>query len=59
MNARTRLALALALSPALAVSAEDPGGSASAGRAIFLQNCVTCHGPEGQGLAADTPWIVP
>jgi mono/diheme cytochrome c family protein len=24
-------------------------GSASAGRQIFMQNCVVCHGPEGKG----------
>jgi mono/diheme cytochrome c family protein len=49
MNARTRLAIALALTPALALPAEEAGGNASAGRAIFVQNCVTCHGPEGHG----------
>lgn len=29
--------------------------SLSAGEAIFMQNCMTCHGPQGQGLAGAGP----
>jgi mono/diheme cytochrome c family protein len=29
--------------------AEAPRGNPTAGKAVFLQNCVVCHGPEGKG----------
>ena len=39
----------------------DEAGVAS-GKALFTQNCVACHGPEGQGAAvgpnlSDTYWL--
>lgn len=37
------------------VTVLDDPGSLSAGKAIYLQNCMTCHGAEGQGLAGAGP----
>jgi len=37
------------------VTVLNDAGSLSAGKAIFMQNCMTCHGAEGQGLAGAGP----
>jgi mono/diheme cytochrome c family protein len=40
------LSLSLLALPALA---DGPAGSAQAGKEVFQQNCVICHGPKGKG----------
>ncbi len=40
--------LAVALLPGLALA---QGGNAEKGKAIFAQNCASCHGPTGKGDA--------
>lgn len=32
-----------------ALAGEPPAGNATAGKAVFVQNCLICHGAEGRG----------
>ena len=49
MNACTRLATVVIVACPLLAGAQDPPGNPAAGKAVFLQNCALCHGPEGKG----------
>lgn len=59
--AAARARRAGAMTPeALRVLSRDPA-TVSAGRAVFMQNCVACHGPNGGGLIGpnltDNAWL--
>jgi len=47
---RNDLLLTLVLVPFLASAEESPqAGNVDAGKAIYGQTCIACHGPKGQG----------
>ena len=52
------VALGTVTSPPLPADAAEAGGAVrEQGAALYLQNCASCHGPEGQGGEAGPPLI--
>jgi mono/diheme cytochrome c family protein len=43
------LVAVFSLSASLPASADEPKGDPAKGKAIFMEKCTPCHGPEGKG----------
>ncbi|MCB9898276.1 MAG: c-type cytochrome [Planctomycetes bacterium] len=48
-----------AVRPGLTLEQYPPHGDAVRGREVYAQNCIGCHGPEGQGDGPAARWLNP